>query len=98
MVAVVSRVTAQYTLSVAAGHEGDASGLPGLRGDWYVRRLKIERRQIDHVPGGPGWGLAGHPDKAPRSSEIERMNRRDEDRDPAIMAWSVPDLAPLRAS
>ena len=98
MVAVGSRVTAPCTLSVAAGHEGDAFGLPDLRGDWYVRRLKIERRQIDYVPGGPGRALAGHPGKALRSSEIERMNRRDDDRDSAIMAWSVPDLAPLRAS
>jgi hypothetical protein len=61
-------------------------------------RLKIERRQIDHVPGGPGRALAGHPGKALRSYEIERMNRRDDDRDSAIMAWSVLDLAPLRAS
>jgi hypothetical protein len=98
VVAVVSRVTARCTLSVVAGHEGDAFGLPDLRGDWYVRRLKIERRQIDHVPGRPGRGLAGHPGKALRSFEIERMNRRDDDRDSAIMAWSVPDLAPLRAS
>jgi hypothetical protein len=43
VVAVVSRVTARCTLSVVAGHEGDAFGLPDLRGDWYVRRLKIER-------------------------------------------------------
>ena len=48
MAAVGSRVTAPRTLSVAAGHEGDASGLPDLRGDWYVPRLKIERRQIGY--------------------------------------------------
>ena len=98
MVAVVFACYRPCTLSVAAGHEGDAFGLPDLRGDWYVRRLKIEHRQIDYVPGGPGRVLAGHPGKALRSSEIERMNRRDDDRDSAIMAWSVPDLAPLRAS
>ena len=98
MVAVVSRVTAPCTLSVVAGYEGDAFGLPDLRGDWYAPRLKIEHRQIDYVPGGPGRALAGHPGKALLSFEIERMNRRDDDRDPAIMAWYVPDLAPLRAS
>ena len=54
MVAVGSRVTAQCTLSVVADYERDAFGLPGLRSDWYVHRLKIEHRQINHVPGGPG--------------------------------------------
>ncbi len=48
MAAVGSRVTAPSTLSVAAGHERDAFGLPDLSGDWYVPRLKIERRQIDY--------------------------------------------------
>ena len=98
MVAVGSRVAAPCTLSVAADYEWVAFGLPDLRGDWHVRRLKIERRQIDYVPGGPGRALAGHPGKALRSSEIEPMNRWDDDRDSAIMAWYVLDLAPLRAS
>ena len=48
MVAVGSRVTAPCTLSVAVGHERDAFGLPDLRGDWYVPRPKIERRQIGY--------------------------------------------------
>ncbi len=98
VVAVGSRVTAQCTLSVVADYEGDAFGLPDLRGDWYVRRLKIEHRQIDYVPGGPGRALVGHPGKVLRSFGIERMNPWDDDRDSAIMAWYVPDLAPLRAS
>jgi hypothetical protein len=98
VVAVGSRVTAQCALSVVAGYERDAFGLPDLRGDWYVRRLKIEHRRIDYVPGGPGRALAGHPGKVLRSFEIERMNRWDDDRDSAITAWSVLDLAPLRAS
>ena len=42
--------------------------------------------------------LRAHPGKALRSLEIERMNRWDDDRDSAIMAWYVLDLAPLRAS
>jgi hypothetical protein len=75
-----------------------AFGLPDLRGDWYLRRLKIEHRQIDYVPGGPGRALVGHPGKVFRSFEIERVNRWDDDRDLAIMAWYVLDLAPLRAS
>jgi hypothetical protein len=98
VVAVGSRVTAQRTLSVVAGYEWDAFGLPDLCGDWYVRRLKIEHRQIDYAPGGPGRALAGHPGKVLRSFEIERMNRWDDDRDSAILAWSALDLAPLRAS
>jgi hypothetical protein len=98
MVAVGSRVTAQCTLSVVADYEWDAFGLPDLRSDWYVHRLKIEHRQIDHVPGGPGRALAGQPGKVLRSFEIERMSRWDDDPDPAIMAWYLLDLAPLRAS
>ena len=98
MVAVGSRVTAQCTLSVVADYEWDAFGLPDLRSDWYVHRLKIEHRQIDHVPGGPGWALADQPGKVLRSFEIERMSRWDDDPDPAIMAWYLLDLAPLRAS
>ena len=50
VVAVGSRVTAQRTLSVAADQDWDASGLPDLRGDLYVRRLKIEHR---HGRAGP---------------------------------------------
>jgi hypothetical protein len=98
MVAAGSRVAARCTLSVAAGYEWDAFGLPDLRSDWYVHRLTIEHRQIDHVPGGPGRALAGQPGKVLRSFEIERMSRRDDDPDPAIMAWYLLDLAPLRAS
>ena len=98
MVAAGSRVTAQCTLSVVADYEWDAFGLPDLRSDWFVHRLKIEHRQIDHVPGAPGRALAGQPGKVLRSFEIERMSRRDDDPDPAIMAWYLLDLAPLRAS
>ncbi|HUY47344.1 MAG TPA: hypothetical protein VMV92_16700 [Streptosporangiaceae bacterium] len=98
VIAVGSRVTAQCTLSVVADYEWDAFGLPDLRSDWYVRRLKIEHRQIDYVPGGPGRALAGHPGKVLRSFEIERMSRWDDDRDSAIMAWYLLDLAPLQAS
>ena len=54
-----SRVTAKCTLSVVADYEWDAFGLPDLRSDWYVRRLAIEHRQIDHAPGRPGGPLAG---------------------------------------
>jgi hypothetical protein len=97
-VAAGSRVTAQCTFSVVAGYEWDAFGLPDLRSDWYVRRLKIEHRQVDQVAGGPGRPLAGRPGKVLRSFEIERMSRRDEDHDPAIMAWYLLDLVPLRAS
>jgi hypothetical protein len=98
VVAAGSRLTAQCMLSVVADYEWDAFGLPDLRSDWYVHRLKIEHRQIDHVPGGPGRALAGQPGKVLRSFEIERMSRWDDDPDPAIMAWYLLDLAPLRAS
>ena len=97
-VAVGSRVTAQCTLSVVADYEWDAFGLPDLRSDWYVRRLKIEHREIDYVPRGPGRALVGHPGKVLRSFDIERMSRWDDDRDSTIMVWYVLDLAPLRAS
>jgi hypothetical protein len=40
-------------------------------------------------PGGPGRALAGEPGKVLRSFEIERMSRRDDGHDPAIMAWYV---------
>jgi hypothetical protein len=43
-------------------------------------------------------GLADQPGKVLRSFEIERMSRWDDDPDPAIMAWYLLDLAPLRAS
>jgi hypothetical protein len=71
-VAVASRVTAQCTLSVVAGYEWDAFGLPDLRTDWYVRRLAIEHRQIDYALSSPGGPVAGHPGKVLRSFEIER--------------------------
>jgi hypothetical protein len=98
VVAAGSRVTAQCMLSVVADYEWDAFGLPDLRSDWRVRRLKIEHRQIDDVPGGPGRALAGRPGKVLRTFEIENMSRRDDDRDATIMAWYVLDLAPLQAS
>jgi hypothetical protein len=55
----MSARSSQCTLSVVAGYEWDAFGLPDLRSDWYVHRLKIEHRQIDHVPGRPGAGTGG---------------------------------------
>ena len=60
MVAAGSRVTAQCTLSVVADYEWDAFGLPDLRGDWYVRPLKIENRQIGYflaVRDGLLWAI-----------------------------------------
>jgi hypothetical protein len=39
---------------LVADYEWDAFGLPERRTDWYVRRLKIEHRQI-----GPGRRQAG---------------------------------------
>jgi hypothetical protein len=97
-VAAGSRVTAQCTLSVVADYEWDAFGLPDLRTDWYVRRLKIEHRQVDYAPGGPGGALAGYPGKVLRFLEIERMSRWDDDRDTGIMARYLLDVTPLRAS
>jgi hypothetical protein len=82
------RTHCDCTLSMVADYGWDAFDLPDLRGDWYLRRLTIEHRQIDYVPGGPGWALVGHPGKVLRSFEIERINRWDDDRDSAIMAWS----------
>ncbi len=93
-----SRVTAQCTLNVAADYEWDAFELPDLRTDWYVRRLKIEQRQIDYVRGGPEGPLAGWPGKVLRSSEIERMSRWDARHADTIMASYVLDLTPLPAS
>lgn len=98
VVAAGSRVTAQCMLSVVADYEWDAFGLPDLRSDWYVRRLKIEHRQIDDVPGGPGRPLAGRSGKVLRTFEIENMSRWDDDCDSTIMAWYVLDLAPIQAS
>ena len=72
VVAAGSRVTAQCMLSVVADYEWDAFGLPDLRSDWYVRRLKIEHTQIDDVAGGPGLALAGHSGKVLRTFEIEK--------------------------
>jgi hypothetical protein len=98
VVAAGSRVTAQCMLSVVADYEWDAFGLPDLRRDWCVRRLKIEHRQIDDVHGGPGQALAGHSGKVLRTFEIENTSRWEDDRDSTIMAWYVLDLAPIQAS
>jgi hypothetical protein len=98
VVAAGSRLTAQCMLSVVADYEWDAFGLPDLRSDWYVRRLKIEHRQIDDVPSGPGRHLAGHSGKVLRTFEIENMSRWDDDRDSTIMARYLLDLAPIQAS
>jgi hypothetical protein len=92
-----SRVTAQCMLSVVADYEWDAFGLPDLRSDWHVLRLKIEHRQIDDAPGGPGRALAGPSGEVLRSFEIEQMSRWNDDRDPTIRAWYVLDLIPIRA-
>jgi hypothetical protein len=83
---------------VVPDYEWDAFGLPDLRSDWYVRRLKIEHSQIDDVSSDPGRVLAGHPGKVLHTSEIEKMSRWDDDRDPTIMAWYLLDLAPAQAS
>ena len=98
VVAAGSRLTAQCMLSVVADYEWDAFGLPDLRSDWYVRRLKIEHSQIDDVASDPGRALAGHPGKVLRTFEIENMSRRDDDRDSTIKAWYLLDLAPVQPS
>jgi hypothetical protein len=98
VVAAGPRLTAQCMLSVVADYEWDAFGLPDLRSDWYVRRLKIEHSQIDDVPGDPGRALAGHSGKVLRTFEIENMSRRDDDPDSTIMAWYLLDLTPIQAS
>jgi len=97
-IAAGSRVTAQCTLSVVAGYEWDAFGLPDLRTDWYVRRLAIEHRQIDDALSSPAGALVGQLGQVLRSFEIERMSRWDDDRTPGIMAWYLLDVTPLRAS
>ena len=97
-VAAGSRITAQCTLNVVADYEWDAFELPDLRADWYVRRLKIEQRQIDYVRSGPGGPVVGWPGKVLRSFEIERMSRWDDDHAGTIMARYVLDLTPLPAS
>jgi hypothetical protein len=81
-----------------ADYEWDAFGLPDLRSDWYVRRLRIEHSQIDDVASDPGRALAGHPGKVLRTFEIENMSRRDDDRDSTIKAWYLLDLAPVQPS
>lgn len=91
-VAAGSRVTAQCTLSVVADYEWDAFDLPDLRADWYVRRLKIEHRQVDDVPDGLGRALTGYPGKALRSFEIERMSRWNDDSDPRVRVWYLLDM------
>ncbi len=93
-----SRVTAQCTLSVVADYQWEAFGLPDLRTDWYVRRLKFEQRQIDYLPDGPGGALASSPGKVLRSVEIEKMSRWEDDRDSGIMAQYLLDVTPLRAA
>ena len=98
VVAAGSRFTAQCMLSVVADYEWDAFGLPDLRSDWYVRRLKIEHSQIDDVASDPGRALAGHSGMVLRTFEIENMSRRDDDRDSTIKAWYLLDLAPVQAS
>ena len=98
VVAAGSRFTAQCMLSVVADYEWDAFGLPDLRSDWYVRRLKIEHSQIDDVPSGPGRALAGHSGKVLRTFEIENMSRWDDDRDSTIKAWYLLDLASIQVS
>ena len=95
-IAVGCRVTAQCTLSVVADYEWDASGLPDLKTDWYVRRLAIEHRQIDDTSRSPGRVLADRPGRVLRSFEIERMSRWDDDRIPGVMAWYLLDVTPLR--
>jgi hypothetical protein len=97
-VAAGSRVTAQCTLNVVADYEWDAFYLPDLRTDWYVRRLKIEHRQIEYAPAGPGGARVGYPGKVLRAFEIECMSRWDDDRDTGIVARYLLDVTPLRAS
>ena len=81
-----------------ADYEWDAFDLPDLRTDWHVRRLKLEHRQVDYAPAGPGGARAGYPGKVLRCFEIERMSRWDDDRDTEIMARYLLDVTPLRAS
>jgi hypothetical protein len=92
-----SRITAQCTLSVVADYEWDAFGLPDLRSDWHVLRLKIEHSQIDDAHGSPGQVVAGPSGTVLRSFEIDHMSRWDDDRDPKISAWYVLDLLPIQA-
>jgi hypothetical protein len=93
-----SRITAQCMLSVVADYEWDAFGLPDLRRDWHVHRLKIEHTQTDDAPGSSGQALAGPSGRVLRSIEIAHMSRWDDDRDPTITAWYVLDLLPAQAT
>jgi hypothetical protein len=98
MIATGSRLTVQCTLSVMADYEWEAFGLPDLRRDWCVRRLKIEYRQVGHFPVGPGHPLARHPGNVLRTWEIENTSQRADDPDPAITACYLLDLVPLQES
>jgi hypothetical protein len=93
-----SRITAQCLLSVVPDYEWDAFGLPDLRSDWHVLRLKIEHTQTDDAPGHSGPALPGPSCKVLRSFEIDHMSRWDDDRDPTITAWYILDLLPTQAS
>jgi hypothetical protein len=96
-IAAGSRITAPCTLSVAADYEWDAFGLPDLRSDWQVLRLKIEHTQIDGAHGSPVDVISCPPGAVLRSFEIDHMSRWDDDRDPTIRAWYVLDLLPIQA-
>jgi hypothetical protein len=93
-----SRITAQCMLSVVADYEWDAFGLPDLRSDWRVLRLKIEHTHIDDAHDSLGQVLGGPPGTALCSFEIGHMSRWDDDRDPSISTWYVLDLQPIQAS
>jgi hypothetical protein len=92
-VAAGSRITAPSTLSVVADYEWDAFGLPDLRRDWQVLRLKVEHTRLHDAHGSPGHVLP--PGAVLRSFEIDQMSRWDDDRDPTIRAWYVLDLLPV---
>ena len=82
---------------MVADYEWDAFGLPDLRSDWQVLRLKVEHTQPRGAQGGPEDVLACPPGAVLRSFEIDQMNRWDDDRDPAIQAWYVLDLLPIQS-
>ena len=56
-VAVGSRVTAQRTLSVVAGYEWDAFGLPDLRTDWHVHGWRSSTGRSIMFSAGRGGAL-----------------------------------------
>lgn len=78
-----TRTTVVCRLEVMAEHEtDDAVGLPDLRRDWVVRRLKLQRRALVPVRGR---ARAFSVDKVVRVDTIERMHRwADENRDEAV--------------